>query len=905
MSETPSPKDPHNPPPLPPPDAAVHSTACDYCVVGCGYKTYTWPIGTQGGPRADQNAFFADFPRPPLSGYWVGPNQHTLVKIDGKPHHAVVIPDPEAQVVNRGGNHSIRGGAIAQKCYSEGKLTKDRLKTPLLRIHGKLTPISWDKAFKIMASVSKHILKKHGEISWGMKTFSYQFFENTYAISKLCFESIKSPAYSTHDSPSFGDPTAGLTDSGFQTFSAAYSDFSKSDVLFISGTDPFESKTVLFTSWIRPFKKKIVIVTTRKTTGVAYAEKNGGLWLDVIPGTDTLLHLALIRYILEKGWEDEAFIKEHVASNWEIQSGFGRGTRNTPWQWRTTWSKYGADYTQYRKWILNYAPAELDSAARATGLSTEKIIKAAEMISGAGKERPKTSFLYEKGNYWSNNYTNTTSLAALALVNGSGNRTGRAVCRLGGHQRGWAAKAAAYPIVMSPERLAGRRKKVLDLDRWVEAGRLRFAWVIGTTWIQAMAASNELKKKFLSLTRESPHQVQSSNTDSAIETLKKRVDDGGMVVVDQDIYLRDPIGSEIADIILPAAGWGEEDFTRANGERRMRLYSKFYDPPGDAKPDWWIISRFAKAMGFEGYNWNSSNEVFEEAARFSRTEHLNYYPLVWYAKQIGKRAHDVIRELGTTGMQLPARYRTHPTEGEEYLAYAGVYSSPKHPGFVVGTQRLHDTETDFGTPEGPTTHPKWLRTFKTHSGKAILHKSPWDTFSDFYEMVKPQGDELWVTSGRINECWGSGFDDKRRPYILQRWPANFLEIHPEDAKKRGIESGDWVKISSDDVLVQTGGFVGRHPSDLDASSLERDGLIRRGSGSFKAVAMVTDAVKPGVTFTNALWPSEPANSVVPRVTDPITNQYRFKLGKGHIQKIGESPYKKSLFNMTFVPRTLI
>ena len=73
-----------------------------------------------------------------------------------------------------------------------------------------------------------------------------------------------------------------------------------------------------------------------------------------------------------------------------------------------------------------------------------------------------------------------------------------------------------------------------------------------------------------------------------------------MVVFNQDIYLVDPIGNRFADIIFPAATWGEDTFTRANGERRVRLYQKFYDAPGDAKPDWWIIAQLAKRMGFEG-----------------------------------------------------------------------------------------------------------------------------------------------------------------------------------------------------------------------------------------------------------------------------------------------------------------
>ena len=46
--------------PLPPIDAKVVPTACDYCVVGCGYKVYTWPVGSEGGPKASENALGVD-----------------------------------------------------------------------------------------------------------------------------------------------------------------------------------------------------------------------------------------------------------------------------------------------------------------------------------------------------------------------------------------------------------------------------------------------------------------------------------------------------------------------------------------------------------------------------------------------------------------------------------------------------------------------------------------------------------------------------------------------------------------------------------------------------------------------------------------------------------------------------
>ena len=288
-------------------------------------------------------------------------------------------------------------------------------------------------------------------------------------------------------------------------------------------------------------------------------------------------------------------------------------------------------------------------------------------------------------------------------------------------------------------------------------------------------------------------------------------------------------------------------------------------------------------MGFKGFDWKDSNDIFEESARFGRGGVLNYHPLVVKARREGKRAHDLLRQYGTEGIQTPIR-----TVG----------------GALVGTKRLHDSTLHLGQPEGVTVHPKWLTSFDTHTGKAILLRSYWEDFQDFHEAVSPLGDELWVTNGRINELWQSNFDDLRRPYIMQRWPYQFLEIHPEDAKARGIESGDLVAIENDNVLVQTGGYLGVDDNELSFTELRKAGHIQATTGSFNAVAMVTDAVRKGVTFAYFGFSGNPANSVVPRVPDPVTNRYRFKLGKGRITKIGESPYKRSFTSMSFAPRPI-
>ena len=92
---------------------------------------------------ADQNAFGEDFPVEAL-GPWIAPNQHNIVLHNGEPHHVIIIPDKDTEFVNPAGNSSIRGGAIAQKVYNPQAPTRDRLKSPMVRMFGVLMPVPWD-----------------------------------------------------------------------------------------------------------------------------------------------------------------------------------------------------------------------------------------------------------------------------------------------------------------------------------------------------------------------------------------------------------------------------------------------------------------------------------------------------------------------------------------------------------------------------------------------------------------------------------------------------------------------------------------------------------------------------------------------------------------------------------------
>ncbi len=958
--------------PLPPKDADTFTTACDYCISGCGYKVYRWPVGKDGGPKADQNVHGINFPVPTLSGAWASPNQHNVVMVDGKPHNLIVIGDKSTTAVNLTGDHSIRGGTIAKKCYNEDTPTRDRLKYPMVRVNGKLERISWDDAIDIMAEISEHVIEKYGKSAWAMKMYSYQYWENTHALTKLAFQGIGTPAWAVHDQPTgHGPDTPGMADAGIDNFSPAYEDWGLADVLLVAGTDPFESKTMIFNQWMLPAMRsgmKVISVVPRKTAGTAYAEHLGGLYLELFPGTDTLLLNAMARIIVENGWEDSEFIEKWINNRTEEDN-----------------EVFQADgFDDYKAWLVNDKFSELTYAAEKTGVSADKIRLAAEWLAKPKKDgtRVKTSIGFEKGLYWSNNYLNTAAITALGLICGAGNRPGQVIGRFGGHQRGM-MPGGRYPDVETPEKFPGWRKQGIDLDRWVEDGRAKFVWVVGTTWTHAMVASNHLIKVFEKLTRGNPHQPTRVDKQHIIDVFKKRADSGGMVMVDQDIYPVKPINTRFADLVLPAATWGEEDFSRANGERRIRLYQKFNDAPGEALPDWRIAQKFAKRMGFSGFDWEDSNAVFEDAAFINKGRRTSYVALVEYARSKGRRAHDVLAEMGTDGIQAPVRWED---------------------GKLVGTKRLHDQTLKTGIPSGLTViNPKWLRTFKTKTGRANLLKSPWELFADYWEFMQPVGDELWVTTARINEFWQSGFDDQiRRPYLRQRWPDNFLEIHPDDAKARGIESGDQLRISHDKIPVEVGGYsnstadkavrgivplyansdqetpdllqqmvdddytatsgiastytgdvaqemddellkfgeskpeskvknevqvnAGLEENDpimgsaesaigmkwedvkpMTFTEMQKNGYIEYDSASFEAVAIVTENIKKGVTCTYFNLPSGKgaANSLAGRVLDPISQRPRYKVSRGNIEKIGESEFKHSFSAMSFKSRAIV
>jgi arsenite oxidase large subunit len=531
--------------------------------------------------------------------------------------------------------------------------------------------------------------------------------------------------------------------------------------------------------------------------------------------------------IVENHWQDTDFVDQFmVSSSKDIQG-------------ETNWRRkhFGMTFADYQKMLQNPL-YDLANAAQFTGVPADQIQAVAQLIArpNANGQRPKTLFLFEKGLIWGINYQNVAAFANLALLVGSIGQEGRGISRSGGHQEGFASPVP-YPMEKATDKGLFGETIPNYIDAHIEQGEVKVYHVIGANPVGMTNSSQHFREILAGKLAQGP-QLDSADTATALTTLLARMDSGGMVLIAQDIYPN--LTTEMADLVLPAAAWGEMNGVRINGERRARLYEQFLDAPGQARRDWWILAQIAQRMGFSGFDWQTDEEVFNELA-----PHAQYdaSAVVQYATQTKKSPYTILRDL-PNGIQLPAQLVN---------------------GQLVGTVRLFQE-----------------RQFATTSGKAMFINSDWTGLpAQVYTQLQPQGDEFWVINGRVNELWQTMYTHKRVPFLRERWPSNHVEINPADATRLGVQNGDMIALTSDRVVTQ-------QPGTFD-------------KGSFTAVAYVSDIVSPGVVFTNFAYPDQWMNSISPRWMHPANPVPPYKLARARLTRIGPSDLATK---MSFAPRNI-
>ena len=288
----------------------------------------------------------------------------------------------------------------------------------------------------------------------------------------------------------------------------------------------------------------------------------------------------------------------------------------------------------------------------------------------------------------------------------------------------------------------------------------------------------------------------------AEEALKK-----AKFVVVQEISGKN-LAIEHADLVLPAAGHGEKEGTMTNSERRISYLTKAFDAPGEALSDSEIVIRFANEMGYEGFQYNDLAEVYAEHCQMTKGTRID----------ISGLSYDRLKTEGT--FQWPVK---------------NADSS--------GTKRLFE--------DGK---------FYTENGKAKLHPiSNPENLSETLNTDHP----LVLTTGRIRDQWHTMTKTGKVNKLKQHIAKPFLEIHPDDARERGIANGDVVMVYN----------------------------LR---GEVRVTGQITDNIKKGVVFLPMHWGKESnsdftrANNITNNLYDPVSKEPDFKYSAVEVRK-----YKKA------------
>ncbi len=765
--------------PIPPKDATVQTVVCHFCIVGCGYKAYSWDINRQGGTAPDQNAFGADLSQQQgaETGNWFSPSMYNVVKQNGRDVRLVIKPDT-ACVVNSGLG-SIRGARLGELSYSRHSGSQlQRLTDPLVWRYSGLFPTAWDDALGLVADVTRRVVEEQGEDGVIVSCYDHGGagggYENTWATGKLYFESMKIKNIRIHNRPAYNSEVHATRDMGVGELNNSYEDAELCDTIVAVGTNALETQTNYFLNhWVPNLRgatlgkkqemmpdephapARIIVVDPRRTVTINACEIEAGkdnvLHLAIQSGTDLALFNAILTYMADQGWVDTAFIEASThhdpGARPPLFPARGAGQDENP----------GALTTFERAVEANRM--SVDEAAAICGVAAADIVKAASWIAEpkAGGQRRRVMFGYEKGLIWGNdNYRTNAALVNLALATGNVGRPGGGVVRLGGHQEGYVRPGDAH---------VGRPAAYVDQLLIEGQGGIHHIWGCDhfKTTLNAEAFRRVYRKR-TNLVKEAISSVPAGDRERQLDAIMEAIRQGGLFSLNVDI-VPTKIG-ECSHVILPAATSGEMNLTSMNGERRMRITERYMDPPGQSKPDCLIAAGLAHALErswrdagnaaaadrFRGYDWETEEDAFMDGYH----QHAAGGEFVTYAR---------LRAMGTNGFQEPAT----------------VFDGD----IIVGTKRLYEDGV-----------------FSTDDGKARFMAAPWRGLQAPGKQAEKDAFPFLINNGRANHVWQSAYLDQKNEFVMDRWPLPFIEMHPEDMADLGLNAGDLVEVTNDNGSTQ-------------------------------------------------------------------------------------------------------
>ena len=616
---------------------------------------------------------------------------------------AAISGDPE---------HPANFGRLCSKGSALGETlsVEQRLLYPMIRCSkGVMERVAWTDALDHVAHRFQHIIARDGPNAVAFYLSGQLLTEDYYVANKLMKGFVGSANVDTNSRLCMASSVAGHRRAfGADTVPGCYQDLDEADLLVLVGSNAAWCHPVLFQRMLANKQRRgarIVVIDPRRTDTTGDAD----LFLGLKPGTDAALFSGLLAHLADAGALDHDYIERHT-------SGF-------------------EDALARARSIAGGTAA----TALATGLSEPDVAEFFQMF----RNTPRVVTLYSQGvNQSAQGTDKVNAIINCHLATGRIGKPGASPFSLtgqpnamGGREVGGLANQLAAHMAFTPPDIDRVRRfwkapriatheglKAVQMFEAIGRGEIKALWVIGTN-----------------------PAVSLPDADAARAALKKLE----LFVISENVRSNDTVNAG-AHVLLPAQAWGEKSGTVTNSERRISRQRAFLTAPGEAKPDWWIVSEVAKRLGFgAAFDFNSAADVFREHASLSAFENA------------GSRDFDIgaLTSLSDEAFDqmAPVLWPVRSGDAEpqqRFFAEGGFFANDRRARFVASAVPVLRTETTAARP-------------------------------------------LRLNTGRVRDQWHTMTRTGMSPRLGQHLPEPFVEIHPSDATRYGVRDDGFARVVTD------------------------------------------------------------------------------------------------------------
>ncbi len=600
--------------------------------------------------------------------------------------------------------HPANFGGLCSKGSALGETLSldDRLLHP--QIEGVRT--SWEEILDFVAGKFTETIRDHGPESVALYVSGQILTEDYYVANKLIKGYIGTANIDTNSRLCMASSVAGHKRAfGSDTVPGTYSDLEQADLVVLVGSNLAWCHPVLFQRLAAARRQrgtKIVVIDPRATATCEFAD----LHLAIAAGTDVALFCGLLAHLAATNCLDSAYIARHTVGS--------------------------------REAVDAASSLDLSEIAELCDLPISQIIDFYELFA----ETERTVSVYSQGVNQSTSGTDkVNAIINCHLASGRIGKPGMGPFSvtgqpnaMGGREVGGLANMLAAHMELgdaehrrivqdfwdSPRIASAQGHKAVELFDAVADGRIKALWIIATNPVDSLPEADRVR--------------------SAIDACP--------FVVVSDVT-RHTDTTAVANVLLPAAAWGEKDGTVTNSERRVSRQRAFLEPPGEAKPDWWQICEVAKRMGYaEAFDFTRPHQIFAE-----------YAALTGY-KNEGRRDLDI------------SAYADVSVEDYDELS---PFQWPQRKGSLIAETRFFG-EGGFFTVDG---RGRFIPT---------IPRSPASQVSEAFPLV--------LNTGRIRDQWHTMTRTAKAPRLMTHYAEPFVEMHPDDAADRGLGAGSLVVVES-------------------------------------------------------------------------------------------------------------